>query len=201
MVDIHSYGMVWYWHLPTQSFIYPNFYTHRMEVCAMSLVNISLVGNLVRAPEQMCFASGRVKTTLFVAINNPPRNGRASDSADFYKVETWGKLAELTGKYLDKGNQVGVTGRLVFDHWTDKTGKDRITPIVEATQIAFPPRLKVVSDDQAADQSVAGNPIGGEIVLPDQADDAPPEQTDDATFGSPFVAEQAQEELVTNPGK
>jgi len=168
----------------------------------MSLVNISLVGNLSRPPEQMCFASGRIKTTLFVAINNPPRNGRSADQADFYKVETWGKLAELAGKYLDKGNQVGVTGRLVFDHWTDKkTGKDRVTPIVEATQLAFPPRLKVVSDDQAAEQSIGGNPIGGEIVLPDQDEDAPPEPTDDATFGSPFVAEQSQEESEAKPGK
>lgn len=164
----------------------------------MSLVNISLVGNLVRPPEQMYFASGRVKTTITVAINNPPRNGRNSETADFYRVETWGKLAELAGKYLDKGNQVGVTGRLVLDHWTDKTGKNRVTPIVEATQLALPPRLKVVSGDQAAEQSFGGNPIGGAVVLPDQEDDAPPELTDDATFGSPFVAEEADEALAAN---
>ena len=58
----------------------------------MSLVNISLVGNVVRPPEQMYFASGRVKTTVVVAINNPPRNGRSAEVADFYRVETWGKL-------------------------------------------------------------------------------------------------------------
>jgi len=158
----------------------------------MSLVNISLVGNLVRPPEQMYFASGRVKTTMVVAVNNPPRNGRNAETADFYRVETWGKLAELAGRYLGKGNQVGVTGRLVMDHWTDKSGKNRITPIVEATQLAFPPRLKVVSDDQAAAQTTGGTPIGGEVVLPDQEeDDAPPELTDDAAYGSPFVSDGA----------
>lgn len=167
----------------------------------MSLVNISIVGNLVRAPEQMYFASGRVKTTMVVAANCPPRNGRPADSADFYKVEAWGKLAELAGKYLGKGNQVGVTGRLILDHWTDKNGKDRVTPIVEATQLAFPPRLKVVSDDQAAEHSIEGNPIGGEVVLPDQDDNAAPELAESATYGSPFVAEEQQQPQQNLPQK
>src|SRR5579885_3848979 len=75
------------------------FHTHRMEVCAMSLVNISLVGNLVKPPEQMYFASGRVKTSFIVAINKKPGRGKSLDTADFYRVETWGKLAELAGQY------------------------------------------------------------------------------------------------------
>lgn len=157
----------------------------------MSLVNISLVGNLVKPPEQMYFASGRVKTSFIVAVNKPGR-GKTVDTADFYRVETWGKLAELAGQYLSKGNQVGATGRLVLDHWTDKNGKSRITPIVEATQLAFPPRMKVVNqDDQAAEQPIGDAPIGGEVVVPDREDDAPPEETDVAAYGSPFVAESS----------
>ncbi len=157
----------------------------------MSLVNISLVGNLVKPPEQMYFASGRVKTSFIVAINKKPGRGKSLDTADFYRVETWGKLAELAGQYLAKGNQVGATGRLVLDHWTDKNGNSRITPIVEATQLAFPPRMKVISqDDQAAEQPIGDAPIGGEVVVPDQEDDAPPEETDGAAYGSPFAADR-----------
>lgn len=149
----------------------------------MSLANISLVGNIVRAPEQMYFASGRVKTTILVAINNPPRNGRNAESADFYKVETWGKLAELAGKYLAKGNQVGVTGRLIMDHWTDKTGASRVTPVVEATQLALPPRLKVVSESPAGDCAIS---IGGELELSDKSQEvAAPAEID-----YPFAEEE-----------
>jgi len=156
----------------------------------MSLANLSLVGNLVRAPEQMYFASGRVKTTMIVAVNSPSRGGKTMDMTDFYRVETWGKLAELAGKYLAKGNQVGVSGRLHLDHWTDKTGKSRVTPIVEATQVAFPPRLRVVADDdQTAQPAVGVNPIGGEIILPDQEGDAISEVSEDATYGSAFPGE------------
>lgn len=141
----------------------------------MSLANVSIVGNLVKPPEQMHFSSGRVKTTLVVAVNNYGRPARGGDSADFYKVETWGKLAELAGQYLAKGNQVAVSGRLLFDRWTDKQGKNRFTPIVEAAQLALPSRLKVVDGDgEAAEQKINNNVITGSLSCPDEG-----EQLDD----------------------
>ncbi len=155
----------------------------------MSLVTISIVGNLVKPPEQMYFASGRTKTTMVVAVNGSGRGARAADTADFYRVELWGKLAELAGKYLSKGNQVGLSGRLILDRWTDKQGRSRITPIVEATQLAFPPRLKVVAGDgQAAEPETGVNPIGGEVVFQDDENDTE-ETTDDTAYGTPPDAE------------
>lgn len=132
----------------------------------MSLANISIVGNLTRPPEQMCFASGRVKTTLVVAVNGPNRTNKEGNVADFYKVETWGKLAELAGEYLAKGNQVAVSGRLVFDHWTDRQGKERITPVVEAAQLALPPKPKAAGENTLAEEVMNGesvNAISGEL--------------------------------------
>ena len=151
----------------------PDFAAEKLEGLSMSLVNISIVGNLAKAPEQTCFASGKVKTTLIVACNSPHRGKsgeRQFDKADFYKVEFWGKLAELTHKYLSKGNQVGVSGRLVFDYWQDKQGQQRMTPVVEATQIALPPRLRVVKDDEQPMEEVAQNiestnPLVGEMTF------------------------------------
>ena len=110
----------------------------------MSMVNVSLVGNLVKAPEQVCFASGKVKTTLVIAVNSQTRQSieKGGDSADFYRVETWGKLAELAQKYLNKGNQIGLSGRLIMEHWTDKQGRERLTPVISAHQLSFPQRSK-----------------------------------------------------------
>jgi single-strand DNA-binding protein len=140
---------------------------------AMSLANISIVGNLVKPPEQMHFSSGRVKTTLVVAVNSYGRPNRGGDAADFYKVETWGKLAELAGQYLVKGNQVAVSGRLLFDRWTDKQGKNRFTPVVEAAQLALPSRLKVV-DEQNEGESLeprqSGSVITGNISCSEDDD-------------------------------
>lgn len=119
----------------------------------MTLSNISLVGNLARAPEQICFASGRVKTVLVLAVNNlqvaknESKNGE--NKAVYYRIETWGKLAELAQKYLNKGNQVTVCGRLAMEPWTDKEGHQRITPVVAATQLSFPPRLSVARKNES----------------------------------------------------
>lgn len=104
----------------------------------MGLANISIVGNLVKAPEQIQLASGKLKTTLVVAVNHTKKT--ESESADFYNVVAWGRLAELAGKYLDKGQQVTATGRLALDRWTDRNGQARVTPVVSADQIAFPRR-------------------------------------------------------------
>lgn len=104
----------------------------------MGLANISIVGNLVKAPEQIQLASGKLKTTLVVAVNHTKKS--ESESADFYNVVAWGRLAELAGQYLDKGQQVTATGRLTLDRWTDKNGQARVTPVVSADQIAFPRR-------------------------------------------------------------
>ena len=112
----------------------------------MSLANISIVGNLVKAPEQIQFTTGRMKTNLLVAVNHPVQQDRANSSADFYQVELWGKLGDLACKYLGKGNQVAVSGRFQLDRWQDREGKERITPVVRANQLSLPPRLRIVSN-------------------------------------------------------
>ncbi len=127
----------------------------------MSLANISIVGNLVKPPEQMHFVSGKVKTTFTVAVNAFGRPARGGDTADFYRVETWGKLAELAGKYLEKGNQIAVSGRLLFDRFVDQQGKNRVIPVVEANQMSLPPKPKTKEMDQGA-------AIGGQILIDDQ---------------------------------
>jgi single stranded DNA-binding protein len=135
----------------------------------------------------MCFASGRVKTTMHVAVNGPKGKGE-SETTDFYKVETWGKLAELAGKYLGKGNQVGVTGRLSLDHWVDKQGHNRVTPVVEATQIALPPKNRSNLGDDAVSSLMSS--ARGEVDVSDE-DDETSDESEDTDYGVPDRAESA----------
>jgi single-strand DNA-binding protein len=128
----------------------------------MSLATVSIVGNLVRQPEQMCFASGQKKTTLVVAVNGPKNHKTEESPADFYKVESWGKLGELALEYLAKGNQITVCGRLSFDHWTDKLGRQRTTPVIQASQVAFPQRSR-----NAENVEPIGGTISGDIDVTD----------------------------------
>jgi single-strand DNA-binding protein len=143
----------------------------------MSLANISIVGNLVRTPEQMHFESGKIKTTLTVAVNGFGKPSRGGDSADFYRVEAWGRLAELAGKYLEKGNQVGVSGRLIFDRFTDQQGKNRMVPVVEANQLSLPPKPKFIneaSNEHNEDgANLAAATMSGHLVLDMDNNDVP----------------------------
>lgn len=110
----------------------------------MNMINVTLVGILVKAPEQVCFPSGRIKATLKIAVHDLVRKTGQNDvrdvKTDYYRVEVWGKQAELACLYLRTGNQVGVSGRLIMERWTDKEGRERMTPVVAASQLQFPPK-------------------------------------------------------------
>jgi single stranded DNA-binding protein len=130
----------------------------------MSLASVSIVGNLVRAPEQFSFQSGRVKVTMTVAVNRINKDG---EGADFYKVEAWGKLGELSTTYLSKGDQIATSGKLAMQRWTDKEGKERITPTIVADQIAFPRRLKPAAKDRVVSTESGDLDVGdlaGEVL-------------------------------------
>jgi single stranded DNA-binding protein len=139
-----------------------------------------------------------------VAVNTYGRPSRGGDSADFYKVETWGKLAELAGQYLAKGNQVAVSGRLLFDRWTDKQGKNRFTPVVEAAQLSLPSRLKVVDsvnevDSPAPAQASAANVVTGSLAFSD--DDVSIEETEASVPESDSLAEMIDTADGEDPNK
>ena len=123
----------------------------------MSMTNVTIVGNLAKAPEQICFASGRTKTVLVVAVNSQPQKDGEKIPPDYYRVEIWGKLAELAQKYLNRGNQVGVSGKLVMEHWKDRDGNDKVTPVVSATQLSFPPRYGSGSRSEGSPRSSASD--------------------------------------------
>lgn len=136
----------------------------------MSLANISIVGNLVRPPDQVSFQTGRVKTTFTVAVNSYIKDKNATD---YYKVETWGKLAELAGKYLQKGHQVTVSGRLRMEQFVDNNQMPRVIPVVKAEQLSFPPKPK--SFLQEAPRPSLPVAMQSQTVSEQQSQVAPPE--------------------------
>ncbi|HEY9790158.1 MAG TPA: single-stranded DNA-binding protein [Candidatus Obscuribacterales bacterium] len=151
----------------------------------MSLVNISIVGNVVKQPQTHNFASGKTKTTLVVAVDTPTKKDDGRYASDFYRVEAWGKLGEIAHKYLAKGSLVGATGRLVLSHWQDRDGRDRVTPTVEADQIALPPKPQAGFSTSGVGRT---NPVDG-VMHFDSPDDgatvAPSEEPAAAVSAAP----------------
>lgn len=151
-IDIRLYGVTIQMSPPIEAeFVAPGNLNRRKEEI-MSLVTISIVGNLVKDPESTEFVSGRIKTTLVLAVNGFNKV-RKEKTCDFFKVETWDKLAQLSSQYLAKGSQVAVSGRFSLEHWLDKEGKERITPVVHVSQMALPPKSSRRADNDLRDLS------------------------------------------------
>ena len=81
----------------------------------VDLNKVILVGNLTKDPEGG--VSGNDKAYLNFNMANNQKNG-----TNFFDVVVFGGLAEICGKYLKKGRQVIVEGKLRQNKWKDKTG-------------------------------------------------------------------------------
>ncbi len=94
---------------------------------AMSLNKVMLIGNLTRDPESRTTPSGQQVTTFSVATNRAwtSANGEKQERSEFHNIVSWGKLADIAGKYLAKGRRVYVEGRLQTRDWTGQDGVKR----------------------------------------------------------------------------
>lgn len=100
---------------------------------------VTLVGNLGQDPETKSTPSGQSVAQLRVATTSTykDREGNRQEATEWHTVVVWGKQAEACGKYLTKGRQVYVEGRLATRKWTDKDGKDRYSTEVVAETVRF----------------------------------------------------------------
>lgn len=104
-----------------------------------SFNRVILMGNLTRDPELRYTPGGVAVTDLSLAVNEV--RGRGDDrkeTAHFFDVTVWDRMAENCSQYLTKGSPVLVEGRLVQDTWEDReTGKKRSKIKVVANTVQF----------------------------------------------------------------
>ncbi len=99
----------------------------------MSLNVVTLVGRAGQDPEVRFFESGNVVCKVSIAVD---RRRSSSDEPDWFDLEIWGRTAEIAGKYVHKGKQIGITGTLKLDRWKDRnTGEDRQRPIIKVDRL------------------------------------------------------------------
>lgn len=91
------------------------------------LNKVMLIGNLGRDPEVRSLPSGQSVTTFSVATSRrwKDRDGNRQEETEWHFIETWGKLAEICGRYLHRGSKVYIEGRIRTDSWDDKTSGEK----------------------------------------------------------------------------
>ncbi|OFZ12790.1 MAG: single-stranded DNA-binding protein [Bdellovibrionales bacterium RBG_16_40_8] len=106
----------------------------------MSGINkVIIIGRLGTDPEVKNISPNQTVTRLSLATseNWTDREGKKQERTEWHRVVVWGKLAELCGKYLTKGRQVYVEGRLQTRSWEDQQGQKRYTTEVVANTVQF----------------------------------------------------------------
>ena len=99
-----------------------------------SLANrVTLIGNLGKDPETKTTETGKKITHFTLATNDGYKNneGERVKETTWHNIVAWNGLADIAGKYLKKGKEVAVEGRIVYRTYEDKKGVSKnITEIV-----------------------------------------------------------------------
>ena len=99
----------------------------------MNLRNkVTLIGHLGMDPEVKQTDGGHKLAKVSLATNESFKNNKGEKVTEtmWHNLFAWGKTAEFMGKYLQKGSEVVVEGKLINRNYTDKTGvKKYITEI------------------------------------------------------------------------
>lgn len=100
---------------------------------------VILVGNLGSDPEVRYFDNGGVVAKFNIATTESyqNKNGERVEQTEWHRIELWEGLAKVAEKYLKKGNQVYVEGRLRTDTWTDKEGQQRTGVTIRANSMTL----------------------------------------------------------------
>ena len=94
---------------------------------------VQLIGNLGKAPEIITLDSGKKLAKFSIATNETYKNAQGEKVQDtqWHNVIAWNKTAEIVEKYLDKGKEIAIEGKLTSRSYDDKEGNKRyITEVV-----------------------------------------------------------------------
>lgn len=134
----------------------------------MAFNKVILMGNLTADPETRTTPNGQNVTSFSLAINRTWNNasGERQEETSFINCTAWGKTGETIAKYVSKGRQLLVSGRLQQRTWQDKdTGKNRSAIDVVVEEFSF------VNDGSRGGASNNSVPVSSEPVVEEIPDE------------------------------
>lgn len=98
---------------------------------------VRLIGNLGNNPEVVKLENGKKLVKFSVATNEAYRNasGDVVKDTQWHAVVAWGKIAEIAEKYLSKGSEVAIEGKLTSRSYEDKEGIKRYVTEVNCNEL------------------------------------------------------------------
>ncbi|OEK09460.1 single-stranded DNA-binding protein [Flavivirga aquatica] len=98
---------------------------------------VQLIGNLGNDPEIINLESGKILAKFNIATNENYTNNKGEKITDtqWHNIVAWGKTAEIIEKYVAKGKEVAIEGKLTTRSWEDKDGMKRYTTEIVCSEL------------------------------------------------------------------
>jgi len=98
---------------------------------------VQLIGNLGNVPEVKTLESGKKMARFSVATNEIYRNakGEKITETQWHNLVAWGKIAEIVEKYLDKGKEIAIEGKLINRSYNDKEGNKKYITEIQVNEL------------------------------------------------------------------
>ncbi len=143
----------------------------------MSFNKVILIGNVGKDPEVRHLETGIAVASFTLATTEryKNRNGELQDQTEWHNIVCWRNLAELSEKYIKKGAQIFVEGKIRTRSWADQTGAKRYTTEIVADNIRLLDRKGAVTGTPA-DMPVQAAPVSQPAFtapVEDASDDLP----------------------------
>ena len=129
----------------------------------MNLNKIFVLGNVTRDPEVRSLPSGQQVTNFSIATNRfyTAQNGEKKQEAEFHNVVCFGKLADISARYLTRGSLVLIEGRIKTRNWMNKDNVKQYKTEIIAETMQLGPRGAGASESGPASSSGYGRPAYG----------------------------------------
>ena len=98
---------------------------------------VQLIGNLGKTPEIKSTEAGKIWARFSVATNETFTNskGEKVKETQWHNIVAWGKVAEIIEKFLDKGSEVAIEGKLVHRDYVDKEGNKKYISEIQVNEM------------------------------------------------------------------
>lgn len=108
----------------------------------MNLNKAFVLGNVTRDPEVRALPSGQQVTSFGIATNRyyTSQAGEKKEEAEFHNIVCFGKLADISSRYLKKGSLVLIEGRIKTRNWTNQQGQKQYKTEIIAETMQLGPR-------------------------------------------------------------
>ena len=128
----------------------------------MSVNKVILIGHLGKDPEiRYVFENVPVANfSLATSESYKDKNGEWQESTEWHNIVAWRGLAERAEKYLKKGKQVFIEGKIRTRSWDDKDGNKRYTTEIVADTLQLLGK-RDESDNDGSSYSNSGSSSGG----------------------------------------